>query len=111
MSHQVSIDLVDNAELTPRPERKGVSFFGQRPMVKTKKPLDGGPNGRTSADTIAAEIGALTFQMTRWQRPNESLSLLFLLRLLLTPAAPTRDVNSRQKEAPAEAGRGLGSSD
>jgi len=53
-------------------------------MVKTKKPLDGGPNGRTSADTIAAEIGALTFQMTRWQRPNESLSLLFLLRLLLT---------------------------
>jgi len=58
-------------------------------MVKTKKPLDGGPNGRTSADTIAAEIGALTFQMTRWQRPNESLSLLFLLRLLLQLGMPT----------------------
>ena len=40
--------------------------------------------------------------------PLHTQQLLLLLHLLLTPAAPTWDANSRQKETPAE-GRGSGS--
>nr|WP_170951128.1 hypothetical protein [Synechococcus sp. UW106] len=46
------------------------------------------PNGRTSDDTIAEAMGAVMFQMTRWQRPNELLQRSLLPKCSLANVAP-----------------------